>query len=93
VATHNAWLLGQGGNVFKISFINNDGGGFAGEISVEPGITAGELFTSQLGNNADPGEYLIRLNKELCLCSKTLADGDRMTVTPTKLKGGGFADA
>ena len=33
-----------------IMFINNDGGGFAGQVDVEPGTTVGKLFNKGIGS-------------------------------------------
>lgn len=80
--------------MIKVTFINNDGAGFADDVEIEPGTTAVQLFSDQLGQDADAGEYLIRVNREACASDKVLNDGDKMTVTPTKIDGaGGFIDS
>ena len=72
--------------MIKVLFINNRGGGFSEEMDVEPGTTAGELFVDQMGD-VDPGDYLIRVNREIVPSTLVLSNGDKMTVTPTKITG------
>ena len=86
----------------KILFINNDGGGFADYLDVAEGTTADEFFCQQLpGQEAE--DYLIRVNRQPVAKDCVLQDGDRVTMTPTKVEGaarilfinnegGGFAD-
>ena len=70
----------------KVFLINNSGGGFAGEISVEAGTTAGELFKKQLpGKN--PSNYLIRVNRKNMPQNQKLVENDTVTFTPTKIEG------
>jgi hypothetical protein len=40
----------------KILFINNDGGGFADHIQVEPGVTVAALFSQRLPDR-DANDY------------------------------------
>jgi hypothetical protein len=79
--------LAKEDEMIKVTFINNDGAGFADTIEIEPGTTAAELFADQLGQDADPSAYLIRVNREACASNKVLNDGDKMTCTPTKIDG------
>ncbi len=74
--------------MIDVTFINNDGAGFADVIPVDDGTTAVELFDQQLPNS-DPGAYLIRVNKKACASTCVLVDGDTMTATPTKIDGAG----
>ena len=46
-----------------VLFINNDGGGFADHIEVEPGTTVARLFAQRLADR-QPGDYLIRVNRQ-----------------------------
>ena len=86
----------------KILFINNDGGGFADYVEVTPGTTV-EKFVSQKVAGRDASDYLIRVNRQPVARDYVLQDGDRITMTPTKIEGaakllfinndgGGFAD-
>jgi len=70
----------------KILLVNNDGGGFADYTEIQSGTTAAELFRSQMGGqNAD--DFLIRVNRERVALDYTLQEGDRVTITPTKIEG------
>ena len=70
----------------KLFFINNDGGGFADTIDVPDGSTIGELFEKRIphGKAAD---YLIRVNRQPVSVEQVLREGDRVSVTPTKIEG------
>ena len=77
----------------KILFINNDGSGFADETNVAEGITIIQLFHERIkgveGNESDPSGYLIRVNRQPVNSSYVIQDGDRVSVTPTKIEGAG----
>lgn len=70
----------------KILFINNDGGGFADYVEVQDGITVEEFFANRL-----PGcrgeDYLIRVNRQPVARDHALQEGDRVSITPTKIEG------
>lgn len=70
----------------KILLVNNDGSGFADYTEVSPGTTAGELFRSQMGGQSSDN-FLIRVNRERVSSSYQLCEGDRVTITPTKIEG------
>jgi hypothetical protein len=70
----------------KILWINNDGGGFADYVEVPAGITVDELFGRQLPGRS-PEDYLIRVNRQPVACGHVLQEGDRVTMTPTKIEG------
>ena len=70
----------------KILFINNDGGGFADHIQVEPGTTVAALFSQRLPDR-DPNDYLIRVNRLPTSQDQVLQEGDRVSMTPTKIEG------
>jgi len=87
----------------RILFINNDGGGYADYVEVAPGTTVDKFFNQQL-----PGgkvhDYLIRVNRQPVARDYVLQEGDRVTMTPTKIEGaarllfinndaGGYADS
>lgn len=69
-----------------VLFINNDGGGFAGKIEIEPQTTVDQLFQQRL-----PGcrseDYLIRVNRQHCVAGQFLCEGDRVSITPIKIEG------
>jgi len=70
----------------KVLFINNDGGGFADQIEVEPGTTVRQLFEQQLPDRK-PEDYLIRVNRLETTADQELHEGDRVSMTPTKIEG------
>ena len=69
-----------------ILFINNDGGGFADEMEVPSGTTIEELFLKQMGKE-DTADFLIRVNRSPVTAQYVLQNGDRVTITPTKVEG------
>ena len=70
----------------RIFFINNDGAGFADHIEVEEGTTAGQLFDREMGRHAKPADYLICINRQPCARDQALQDGDRISITPSKIQ-------
>ena len=70
----------------KVLLINNDGGGFADYVEVAEETTVAQLFERQIGSNR-PGDYLIRVNRQPCPADQVLHEGDRISITPTKIEG------
>ena len=70
----------------KILVINNDGGGFADYVDVAAGTTVAQLFERQAGASKS-GNYLIRVNRQPCPADQVLQEGDRISITPTKIEG------
>jgi sulfur carrier protein ThiS len=70
----------------KVLFINNSGGGFADFIEVEPNTTVTNLFAERLPT-AKPEDYLIRVNRLPVSADQVLQEGDRVSMTPTKIQG------
>ena len=70
----------------KVLLINNDGGGFADYIEVSEGTTVAQLFEQQIGGSK-PSHYLIRVNRQPCPADQVLQEGDRISITPTKIEG------
>ena len=67
-------------------FINNDGGGFADHIDIANDTTVAQLFAQRLaGRKAE--DYLIRVNRQPVSADQVLHDGDRVSITPTKIEG------
>ena len=70
----------------KVLFINNDGGGFADYVEMSDGMTVNGFFAKQLpGRHAE--DYLIRVNRQPVSRDCRLQEGDRVTITPTKIEG------
>ena len=70
----------------KVLFINNDGGGFANHIEIEDGTTVQTLFNQRIGSGKE-SNYLIRVNRQPVAQDQVLVDGDRVSITPTKIEG------
>lgn len=70
----------------RILYLNNDGAGFADYLDVPPTTTVQQLFNQQF----DPGredDYLIRVNRQPATAGQKLQEGDRISITPTKIEG------
>lgn len=70
----------------KILFVNNDGGGYAGYLDLPHGTNVGELFEQKM-RGAKAENYLIRVNRLPAAKDQVLVEGDRVTMTPTKIEG------
>ena len=70
----------------RVLYINNDGGGFADYIEVAAGTTVATLFENQIPYGK-PRDYLIRVNRQPVAPNYALADGDRVSITATKIQG------
>ena len=70
----------------KVLVINNDGGGYADNIEIADGTTVAQLFERQVGSTK-PSHYLIRVNRQPCPEGQVLHEGDRISITPTKIEG------
>ena len=70
----------------RLLYINNDGGGYADYVDVTQGITVEQFFQKHMpGRN--PGDYLIRVNRQPVPRDYVLQENDRVTLTPTKIEG------
>jgi sulfur carrier protein ThiS len=70
----------------RVLLINNDGGGFADYVEVTEGTTVDQLFAQHMGE-AKPDNYLIRVNRQPVPSNQILQEGDRVSITPTKIEG------
>jgi hypothetical protein len=70
----------------KILFINCDGSGFADYIDVQNGSTVRQLFDQQI-HSGKPDNYLIRVNRQHVPADQVLREGDRVSITPSKIEG------
>ena len=69
-----------------ILLINNNGGGFADHIDIAEGTTVTQLFEQKIADG-NPADYLIRVNRQPCTADQVLREGDRISITPTKIEG------
>lgn len=70
----------------KVLWINNDGGGFADYVEVEEGTTVEGFFSEKLPGR-ESEDFLIRVNRQPVAKDYSLQEGDRVTMTPTKIEG------
>jgi len=70
----------------RILYINNDGGGFADYVEVTPNMAVETFFNEKMPNRK-PDDFLIRVNRQPVARDYVLQEGDRVTVTPTKIEG------
>jgi sulfur carrier protein ThiS len=70
----------------RILYINNDGGGFADYIDIAENTTVEQFFKIKM-TGANEEDYLIRVNRQPVSRDYVLRDGDRITITPTKIEG------
>jgi hypothetical protein len=70
----------------RVLFINSDGGGFADYVQVESDINVATFFKDRLPHGR-PEDYLIRVNRLQAAADQVLQEGDRISMTPTKIEG------
>ena len=70
----------------RVLYIDNDGGGFADYVEVAEGSTVQGFFEQRMPDRK-PEDYLIRVNRQPAARDQALQEGDRVTVTPTKIEG------
>ncbi len=71
----------------KIMLTQNDGTGYRTEEEVEEGTSVNSFFLSMQGRGASPEDYVIRVNRDSCSEHQVLHDGDRVSITPSKIDG------
>lgn len=71
-----------------ILFISNSGAGWAGEVKVKARTTVGQFFKGNMKKGCKPENHLIRVNRQIVTEKHVLQEGDRVTVTPTRIEGG-----
>lgn len=70
----------------RLLYVNNDGGGFADYVEVSRGMTVENFFNEKMPGRK-PTDFLIRVNRQPVAREYVLQEGDRVTVTPTKIEG------
>ncbi|MCO8125565.1 MoaD/ThiS family protein [Stieleria sp. TO1_6] len=70
----------------QILLINNDGAGFADYIELPESTSVQELFNQRVGSGRE-SNYLIRVNRLPVPRDQALQEGDRVSITPTKIEG------
>ena len=70
----------------KVLWISNDGGGFADYVDISEGVKVERFFSQRLPERK-PGDFLIRVNRQPVPGDYLLKEGDRITMTPTKIDG------
>ncbi len=70
----------------KVLLINNDGAGFADYIEIASDTTVQDLFAQRIGAGKE-ANYLIRVNRLPVARDQVLKEGDRVSITPTKIEG------
>ena len=70
----------------RLLYINNDGAGFADYVTASEGITVKQFFDDQMPGQ-EPEDFLIRVNRQPVPRDYVLREGDRVTITPTKIEG------
>jgi sulfur carrier protein ThiS len=70
----------------RILFIDNDGAGFADYIDIAENTTVEQFFKIKMSGKEE-ANYLIRVNRQPVARDYILREGDRITITPTKIEG------
>ena len=84
--TRNRYQIDSKGIRMRILYVNNDGGGYADYVNVTSGMTVETFFNENMPNRK-PDNFLIRVNRQPVARDYVLQEGDRVTVTPTKIEG------
>jgi hypothetical protein len=70
----------------RILYLNNDGAGFADHVEIAEGTTVEAFFAARVPHGT-PEDYLIRVNRQPAARDQVLQEGDRISLTPTKIEG------
>ena len=70
----------------KVLFVNNSGGGFADYVQVAERASVAQFFEQRM-RGCNPEDHLIRVNRQPVARDHVLQEGDRVTITPTKIDG------
>ncbi len=70
----------------KILWINNDGAGYADYIDIAENTTVEQFFKIKMSGK-EASDFMIRVNRQPVAKDYILQEGDRITITPTKVEG------
>lgn len=70
----------------RVLFINNDGAGFADYVETPINSTIQEFFAQRMPERK-PEDFLIRVNRQPVAQDYILQEGDRVSITPSKIEG------
>jgi len=70
----------------RILFIDNEGGGYADYLDIAEHTTIDQFFTIKMSGRS-ASDFLIRVNRQPVPQDYVLKEGDRVTITPTKIDG------
>lgn len=70
----------------RVMYVNNDGGGFADFVEVPHGTVISKFFRDHVPGGS-PQAYLIRVNRLPVSGDQILQEGDRISITPTRIEG------
>ena len=70
----------------NVLYVNNDGGGFADRVEIANNTTVDKFFSQKM-QGRDAADFLIRVNRLPAARDQVLCEGDRVTITPTKIDG------
>ena len=75
--------------LIEVSYINNDGAGFADRLTIQAGLTIGALIRQK---GIDVTRFSIRVNGNIVTAETQLNRGDKISVTPIKIEGAAGAE-
>lgn len=70
----------------QVLLISNDGGGYADQVEIAEGTTVAKLFAKRMPGR-EAADFLLRVNRLPCTADQVLREGDRVTISPTKVHG------
>ena len=70
----------------KVLYINNSGGGFADYVEIDSNTSVNRFFDKRMPHGSAE-DYLIRVNRQPVARDYVLREGDRISITPTKIEG------
>ena len=70
----------------RILFINNSGAGYADYVNIAENTTIDQFFAIKMQGQQE-SDCLIRVNRQPVPKDYVLQEGDRVTITPTKIEG------